>query len=185
LYAELLSVWQRETESSELVPLPSDFYSKVSDYVGRIEEELKGLDKKTLRAGLLEHEMQNVRLLVRKVTRIRCRKLKRAIAENQKTPPGVLTPEEEKMCSGLLSFAQAYRTFAKNLIEGQAAKVEAEIPDQPHRRIALRFLKPIPAIVGSDMKTYGPFAAEDVASLPVENARVMVKQGLAAIIETS
>jgi len=35
------------------------------------------------------------------------------------------------------------------------------------------------------MKTYGPFKAEDVASLPIENANVLVKQGLAEKIEVS
>ena len=35
------------------------------------------------------------------------------------------------------------------------------------------------------MKTYGPFVAEDVASLPVENAKMLVKQGLAVSIEVS
>jgi DNA replication initiation complex subunit (GINS family) len=35
------------------------------------------------------------------------------------------------------------------------------------------------------MKTYGPFLAEDVASLPVENAKVLVKRGLAEAIEPS
>jgi DNA replication initiation complex subunit (GINS family) len=29
------------------------------------------------------------------------------------------------------------------------------------------------------MKAYGPFKAEDVASLPIENARILIKQGLA------
>jgi DNA replication factor GINS len=49
----------------------------------------------------------------------------------------------------------------------------------------VRFLKPIPAIIGGDMKTYGPFAAEDVASVPAENARILVKQGLAVVVEVS
>ena len=35
------------------------------------------------------------------------------------------------------------------------------------------------------MKTYGPFIVEDVASLPVENARILVKQGLAVLVEGS
>jgi DNA replication initiation complex subunit (GINS family) len=33
------------------------------------------------------------------------------------------------------------------------------------------------------MKTYGPFKTEDVASLPVENARILVKQNLAEKVE--
>ena len=185
MYNELCTVWQREIESTELVPLPPDFYSKVSDYVQRIKEEARMLDKKTLKAGLLEHEMRNVKHLIRELTRIRYGKLKKAIAENQKIPSEVLTAEEEKMCAGLLGFTQAYQALAENLVHGQAAKVETETPDQPHRRVTLRFVKPIPAIVGSDMKTYGPFVAEDVGSLPVENARILVKQGLAVTIDTS
>jgi DNA replication initiation complex subunit (GINS family) len=34
------------------------------------------------------------------------------------------------------------------------------------------------------MKTYGPFKAEDVASLPAANSSILAKQGLAVKIET-
>jgi len=47
----------------------------------------------------------------------------------------------------------------------------------------LRFVKEIPAIVGSDMKTYGPFEPEDIATLPLENARILIKQGVAVEVE--
>jgi DNA replication initiation complex subunit (GINS family) len=46
-------------------------------------------------------------------------------------------------------------------------------------------LKAIPAVVGVDMKTYGPFLAEDVGSLPLENAKILVKRGLAEAVEVS
>jgi DNA replication initiation complex subunit (GINS family) len=35
------------------------------------------------------------------------------------------------------------------------------------------------------MKTYGPFKVEDIASLPTENAKVMIKQGLAEKVEAN
>jgi len=35
------------------------------------------------------------------------------------------------------------------------------------------------------MKTYGPFMVEDVASVPLENAKILVKQGLAEVVEVS
>lgn len=185
MYTELYAAWQREVESPELAPLPPNFYPKVSAYMKRIVEETSAIDKKTLKAALLDHEMQNVKHLVRQLTRIRYKKLKKVIAENQKFPSGVLTPEEEKVCHGFLGFTQVYRAFAKSLFQGETTKIEAETSiGMPQRRVVVRFLKPIPAIVGSDMRTYGPFAAEDVGSLPVENARILVKQGLAAIIDT-
>ena len=33
------------------------------------------------------------------------------------------------------------------------------------------------------MKTYGPFLAEDVGSVPVENAQILIKRGLAEAVE--
>ncbi len=53
------------------------------------------------------------------------------------------------------------------------------------KRVTVRFSKPIPAIMGADMKSYGPFAVEDVASLPELNAKILVKQGLAVAVEVS
>ncbi len=66
-------------------------------------------------------------------------------------------------------------------------KIEANPAEAPraHKRSTIRFLKGIPAIMGADMKSYGPFVAEDVASLPPQNAQILVKQGLAVLVEVS
>jgi DNA replication initiation complex subunit (GINS family) len=86
------------------------------------------------------------------------------------------------MCESFVTFTGAYQKFAKDLMQGQTVKVDAEMS---HKRMTLRFTKNTPAIIGLDMKTYGPFMVEDVASLPVENAKVFVKQGLAVPVEVS
>ena len=182
MYGELYAAWQREIENPALQPLPADFYARVSDYLKRIKEETRMLDKKTLKATLLEREMQNVDRIVKDLLKARYKKLVRTIGETQKIPSDLLTSEEAKICEGVLPFAAAYREFARNLLQGQASTVKAE---QPHNRVAVRFLKPIPAIIGGDMKTYGPFLAEDVASIPIENAKILVKQGLAVVVEVS
>jgi DNA replication factor GINS len=103
------------------------------------------------------------------------------------------------MCESFVAFADAYQRFAKDILQGQIVKVAVAAADSradlkieskveplvSHKRVALRFVKSIPTIIGADMKTYGPFVAEDVASLPVENAKMLVKQGLAVSIEVS
>jgi DNA replication initiation complex subunit (GINS family) len=67
-----------------------------------------------------------------------------------------------------------------------ATKVEPKVEvTLTHKRSTVRFLKNIPAIMGADMKSYGPFVAEDVASLPPQNAQILVKQGLAVLVEVS
>ena len=49
--------------------------------------------------------------------------------------------------------------------------------------IVLRFVKEVPALVGADMMTYGPFYPEDIATLPSENARILIKQGIAIQVD--
>jgi len=181
MYSELYVAWQREIENVGLQPLPADFYARVSDYLRRIKEETHLVDNKTVQAGLLEREMRNVNRIVKELFMARYRKLLKTIGRD-KVSSNLLTAEEAKICEGFLPFAEAYRTLVKNLMEGQTLTAKAETP---HERVALRFLKAIPAIIGGDMKTYGPFAAEDVASVPVENARILVKQGFAEVVEVS
>jgi DNA replication initiation complex subunit (GINS family) len=182
MYDELYAAWQREIESTALGRLPPDFYTRIADYLRRIKEETRMLDKKTVKANLLEHELQNVKRMLQELVWVRYEKLVKMISENQKAPSDLLTVEEVKMCAGFLPFTEAYQRFARNLLQGQVSKVEME---KTHKRVALRFVKAIPAVIGADMKTYGPFMVEDVASLPVENAKILVKQGLAEVVEVS
>jgi DNA replication initiation complex subunit (GINS family) len=180
MYAELCAAWQQELEGAELGRLPSDFYVRIAEYVRRIKEETRMLDKKTVKAGLLEHELRNVKRMLRELVWARYEKLVKVVGEGQKVPSNLLTAEETEICASYVSFAEAYQKFAQNLLQGQILKVDAA---KAHKRVALRFLKSIPAVIGADMKAYGPFMVEDVASLPVENAKILVKQGLAVAVE--
>lgn len=186
MYDEVFAAWRFEVENAELGGLPPDFYARVAEYVQRIRDESRMLDKKAVKANLLGRELEHVQRMLGELVWARYHKLVRLVTESQKVPSELLTTEEAALCSGFLSFAEAYHAFVKKLVQGQVLEVAvAEKTSQPHNRVALRFLKAIPAVVGADMKTYGPFLAEDVASLPVENAKVLVKRGLAEAIESS
>jgi DNA replication factor GINS len=188
MYSELYAAWQHEIENTDLQPLPADFYARVAEYLRRIKEENSSADQKTVRKNLLESELRNVNRIVKELLRVRRKKLMRTVASAQKLPSDMLTTEESEIFAGFLPFTQAYRQLVKSLLQGQtSSKTEKSLEKEevPHKRVALRFLKPVPAIIGSDMKTYGPFVAEDVASVPVENAKILTKQGFAEPIEVS
>jgi DNA replication initiation complex subunit (GINS family) len=182
MYDELYAAWRLEIENTTLGGLPPDFYTRIADYLKRIKEETRMLDKKTVKANLLEHEMQHVKRMLQELVWARYKKLIKIITESQKVPSDLLTVEETKMCAGFLPFTEAYQRFAKNLLQGQVSKVDIE---KVHKRVALRFVKSVPAVIGADMKTYGPFMVEDVASVPVENAKILVRQGLAELVEVT
>ena len=180
MYNELYEIWKQELENLDLGRLSPDFYSRIADYLRRLKEESRMLDKRTVKASLLKNELRNIKYMLRGLIWARYRKLIKKAAEGQKVPSGSLTIEEEKMHAGVFPHAAAYQSFAKNLLQGRIPNVNVELE---RKRTVLRFLKDIPAIIGADMKTYGPFNAEDVASLPVENAKILAKQGLGERVE--
>jgi DNA replication factor GINS len=180
MYAELSAVWKKELENAELEKLPPDFYSNLANYLKKLREESRMLDKRTVKASLLRKEMRNVRHMVKGLIETRYRKIVRKLSAGEEIPRDVLTPEEEKICLRVFPLAEAMRNFAKGVLRGHLTDVGVQ---NQHKRTVLRFLKDVPAIIGADMKAYGPFKVEDVASLPVENAKILVKQSLAETVE--
>jgi DNA replication factor GINS len=180
MYNQLYAVWKKELESPELQKLPPDFYSEISSYFKKLREESRMLDKRTVKAELLETEMKNVKLMVHGLISIRYKKLIKKTSEGQKLPLESLTTHEEKIFTEFLSLTEVYRNFVKALLQGHGSEFKAE---SKHKMVVLRFFREIPEIMGVDMKTYGPFKAEDIASIPVENAKILIKRGLAEKVE--
>ena len=49
----------------------------------------------------------------------------------------------------------------------------------------IRFIKKAPPLVGVDFLNYGPFKKEDVAFIPLKNARILIHEKFAEIIQVS
>jgi len=182
MYDRLYEIWKHELQNTELEKLPPHFYSEIADFLGKFREETRMLDKKTAKARLLKHELRNVKHMLRDTMRARYKKILRKASEGEKLPSDILTPEEEKLLVGVLPLAEAFQNFSKNIVQGRLIQMNVE---QDRKTFLLLFLKEVPAIMGVDMKPYGPFMAEDVASVPFENAKVLIKQGLAQRIEAT
>ncbi|NWF87668.1 DNA replication complex GINS family protein [Candidatus Bathyarchaeota archaeon] len=180
MYNELYYAWKRELENTELQKLSSDFYSKIADYVMKSREESRMLDKRTVKAYLLRKEMENAKRMINDLVWMRYKKLIRKVSIGARIPVDALTTEEAKIFAGISPFTEAYIRLTKDILSGHMLQGIAE---QSRKRDVLRFLREIPAIIGVDMKTYGHFKPDDVASLPIENAKIMVTQKLAERIE--
>jgi DNA replication factor GINS len=182
MYNELTEAWKRELENTELEKLTPDFYACVADYLRRLREEGRMLDRRIVKARLLKREIHNAKRMLRELIQTRYRKIIRRIADNEKIPSDLLTKEEAQICAACTPLLEAYQNFATSLIRGQMSSINVAVG---HKNVALRFLKDVPEIIGADMKSYGPFKAEDVASLPPQNAQILTKQELAARVEVT
>jgi DNA replication factor GINS len=179
MYNELYEVWKKELANSELQELPIQFYAHAADYLKHLREESRMLDKKMIRSRLMKIEHRNVKRMLHEIAGLRYGKILREMSQGRETP-SLMLPEELDAYETLSSCSEKYHTFVKEVLRGRLSKSSTE---QQNQTAVLRFIKDIPAIIGSDMKTYGPFKAEDVASVPLANSMGLTKQGLAQRIE--
>lgn len=181
MYDELYEAWKKEKENTEIQGLPKDFYTSLAEYMEKIRKESRMLDKKTAKARLMERELENARKMVKELVELRCSKSVRETLTEKVVSRDALTKEEEKLHSELMPLAESYQKLLKNILRGKASRVKKK-KEKP-KQMLVRFLQAVPAIIGSDMKPYGPFKAEDVATLPTENGRILISQGAAVEVE--
>jgi len=182
MYDELYEAWKKEKENTEVQPLPKDFFDRLAQYAKKLREEGRMLDEKATRARLLLCESKNVKKLCGELIQLRYEKVLRKVMAGETVVKEGLTDDEEKLFREMVTSTESYQNFLKGVLSGRSLSVEIEVKEKAKKRL-LRFLQEIPAIIGADMKTYGPFKPEDVASMPAENARILVKQGLAVEVE--
>jgi len=183
MYDELYEAWKNEKDSSEVQMLPKDFFSRLAQYVKKMKEEERMLDNKTVKARLLQRESKNVKKLAEELITLRYEKILKKVMAKEAVSSEGLVFEEEKLFKEAGSSAEGFQSFLNGVLSGRSLSVESVEKEAKNR--VLRFLKEVPAIIGVDMKPYGPFKPEDVASVPAENAKVLVKQGLAAEVEVT
>ena len=183
MYDELYRAWVKEKEREDLQPLPRDFYSRLAAYMKRIEEESRMLDKRTVKGRAILKEEENAKRLIEDLARTRLEKIIHTILEEKIISTTILSEEEAILYENISSEIESYRSLVRKALRGQQPKVEKKAAQKG--MIVVRILKDVPAIIGADMKTYGPYKPEDIAALPQENARLLIKQGVATEIETT
>jgi len=86
MYNELYAAWQREIDDPTLGALPLDFYGKIAEYLRRIKEEDKILEKKSVKMNLLTHESLNVERMLNELLVARYKKIVKIVTKSQKLP---------------------------------------------------------------------------------------------------
>ncbi len=179
VYDEAFEAWRREFRWNELQPLDPDFFKRIAAHMRRLREAQRNLDAKSLKAGVLEEETKRLQHLVRQLVGRRLEKISRASHLNQLVSVGA---PEKWVLDELVSVSRHVERFENDLVQGVEPRVSPEV----ERGVLLvRFVKDVPAIMGVDLRTHGPFLKEDVADLPPENAASLIRQGLAVEIRTT
>jgi len=66
------------------------------------------------------------------------------------------------------------------VLDGKSKLLESVSAAHKARPVTVRFLKETDEFVGADLKKYGPYGAEDIATVPHDNAHALISKGVAA-----
>jgi DNA replication factor GINS len=179
-YDRLLEAWTKERHGAGLQPLPEGFYAEMTGYVSELREQTRMIDRGSMRGRIAERERENAERMLRELSGLRLRKIVEIELEGAAVAGSSLTREERALQADLRRLLSSHEDRLKSVLMGRAPKAE---PKPPPGLKVVRFLKAVPAIMGIDMKTYGPFKPEEIASIPEENAENLIRRGIAKEVE--
>lgn len=183
---DLYRIWKTEKNEKSLQQLPSSFYSEVSKILcdSKAASSASGQDR--TQAAVSKKEFMILQRLGKEIAETRMRKIIEAVMSRQDLPAEALPKEEAEFAKHVAIHVGDYYRFINELAERSVITEEKGATEPVEVRLeVVRFLSDFPAIIGVDLKTYGPFRAEDVATLPVENASALINQGVARQVRFS
>ena len=65
------------------------------------------------------------------------------------------------------------------ILNGKSKLLESVTYSHKTKSTVVRFLQEMDQIVGADLEKYGPFKAEDIATIPYENAQALMTKKIA------
>lgn len=199
-YRTLYDAWRRERQRPDLQPLPEGFHQAMAGYITQLREQSRAAEKTSIRGKLIEKEREHAERMLQDINHLRLTKLVASELNGAPIEPLNLTAEEKRLQVEERRLLAAHTQGLKQALQTREPTVEAPPavtpppmpqgqPPQPRDMTdkgfkVVRLTQPLPAIMGVDMKTYGPFKAEDVASLPSQNADNLIRKGIAKLVET-
>jgi len=177
MYDELHGAWKAEKSTQTLQPLPRDFYQKAIRYLEELNHTTSDTDSRALHGRLACREKEMATRLLGELRQTRRTKLFQAVLSHSIINPPDLTEEESVLIHGIRE------PDSISYLNQRASPVSSDLTGTEEKFVVVRFLQDIPEIVGVDLGIYGPFKKEDVASVPSTNAKALIGQGAAKLIE--
>lgn len=166
-----------EADAPLLQKLPRDYYSKISVYTQKIRRSA-GSNASEVTNRLITRQISMIESMIRELLTVRARK---AIQTHTSLE---LLPEERYVYFLRQRSDKRFEAFVEAVSAGQPSFIEFAHKIETERTVVVKFLKHVDESVGLDLRRYGPFEVEDIASLPAANAEILIAGGDAIEIYT-
>jgi DNA replication initiation complex subunit (GINS family) len=175
LYEKLVKVWRENRTCEALIKIPEDFFTRNSALIKSLQKSGKSVLEADIRATLLLRML----FLLQDTLLLRLAKILEVVKEKKALDPSLLSPEEVTF----LTIIKGGELFGENTLEVLAGKSQP-LRVKGRKFKLVRMLEDLPAIVGMDLVTYGPFKKEDIVLIPYDNAKILITKELAMEIHS-
>ncbi|MFL6480173.1 MAG: hypothetical protein ACJ70S_03565 [Nitrososphaera sp.] len=167
---DIYKILEKEIETPTLQSISPDTFQRIAETLSSLKSEAyEGVEAK-MRDRMVEMiEVSSMLVMEARQAKISSSE---EILDYSK-----LTDEEKYIIDGKRESNKRTNEVMAALLKGRPKVLESISVKVRLTQIVVRFLRPIEAFVGIDMNKYGPYAQEDVASLPFENARSIIDGG--------
>lgn len=182
---DLYRIWKAERADKALQRLPPSFYAEVNRLLSDSHAALAATGQDPIQKAVSEKEFKILRRFSTEIAETRMRKIVDAALSRQEVPVGILAREEAEFAKLVTTHTGEHYRFIDDLAQTSAVIQKPASKPVEARLELVRFLSDFPAIIGVDLKTYGPFKTEDIATLPAENAAALIGQGVVKQVQYS
>lgn len=178
----------KEINTDSLQNLPVDIYHEVTARIERLRGSSKEFAvEEQLAQAQIELLFSAIRLLFEaRYAKIEANRKADLLAKKKnelEIDYSNMTREEKFVLDGSLETEKRINMILSAIVTGRPVVLDKISNMLSHKRIPVRFIKPIDRFMGIDMVAYGPYIEEDIALLPSENARALTQNGFVEEIQ--
>jgi len=178
----------KEINTDSLQNLPVDIYHEVTARIERLGGSSKEFAvEEQLAQAQIELLFSAIRLLFEaRYAKIEANRKADLLAKKKnelEIDYSNMTREEKFVLDGSLETEKRINMILSAILTGRPVVLDKISNMLSHKRIPVRFIKPIDRFMGIDMVTYGPYIEEDIALLPSENAKALTQNGFVEEIQ--
>ncbi|MEK6828420.1 MAG: hypothetical protein AABX78_03650 [Nanoarchaeota archaeon] len=196
-YETLFELLQREKERNDLQRLEPNFFNDVIGYIKDKKRILEAKDSTFAKEEIkkTERQLENIYKILKELYERRERKIISIALDKSRTKSNLidttaLLKEEKVIFDALTSLLDAYRDSILYSVLNEKMPFMHQINNKREEEFKtalelkkpiklVRFMSPVSKFVGPELEEYGPFEEEDIASLPVEIADLLISKGRA------
>ena len=163
---------RREVENDPIQEIPRNYYQSASTVLGTITREKYDGVEGVLNTRFFTIASELATLFLR--TRLE------KVLNNPHIDKINLLDEEKFILDSNTDMDTRKNMIITGVLRGKSKLLESIATSQKTKPVLIRFLQDAEQIVGADMAKYGPFKAEDVSSVPYDNAQAFISQKIAS-----